>query len=146
MTKLYIIGKIPWEDVDSRGKGGKFETLDNEHTVSLLDVEFERAYFPVICKRCGTPNILIAEDIVPVESEERGMGVEIAHSDRACGKCVNCNGDMGARITIWEYPKGLFQNFAIDEEENCKSSDIGNFDSLIEDIIWAQEYREEYRE
>ena len=143
MTKLYIIGKIPWEDGDSRGKEGKFETLDNEHEVSLPDIEFERVYLPVICEKCGTPSLLIAEDIVPVESGERGMGAEIAHSDRAYGKCVNCKGDMDAGITIWEYPKYIFQKFAIDEEKNCKHSDIGNLDSLIEDIIWVQEYREE---
>ncbi|GAI26288.1 unnamed protein product [marine sediment metagenome] len=71
------------------------------------------------------------------------MGVEVTYSDRAYGKCVNCKWDMEAGITIWEYPKYVFQKFAIDEEENCKSSDIGNFDSLIKDIIWAQEYREE---
>jgi len=134
MTKLYIIGKIHREDGDSRGKEGMFETLDNEHAVSLPDREFKRVYLPVICEKCGAPNLLIAEDIVPVEKEERGMGAEIAHSDRAYSKCVSCKGDMAARITIWEYPEYIFQKFTIDEEENCKHLDIGNLDYLIEDI------------
>ena len=30
MTKLYLIGKIPWEDVDGIGEVGIFETLDTE--------------------------------------------------------------------------------------------------------------------
>ena len=146
MAKLYIIGKNPCEDVDSRGKEGIFETLDNEHPVSLPNVEFERVYLPVICKKCGAPNILTAEDIEPVESKEREMGVEVAYSSRAYGDCVNCNENMEARITMWGYPEYVLQIFEVDEEENCKSSEIGFLDSLIEDIIWAQKYREENRE
>ena len=71
------------------------------------------------------------------------MGMEILHSSQAYSDCVNCNGYMEARITIWEYPESVFQFFEMDEEENCKHPDVGNLDSLVEDVIWAQEYREE---
>ena len=140
MTKLYVIGKKYGE----RGREGFFETLDNEHDVPIPDIEeFERVYLPVICKGCRTPNLIIAEDIVSRKEEERGMGEEVAYYGQAYDKCISCNKDMDAEITLWEYSKGIFKDFNVDEKGNCKRTEIGNLDSLIKDIILAREYREE---
>jgi len=140
--RLYVVGKLPREDVDGVWEEGVFVILDNEHQVSLPDVEFERVYLPVVCKSCGAPNILVGEDIEAVSGTEREMGEEVIHSDRVYGKCVNCGKPMEARVDIYEYPSYSFQHFEVDEEDNCKCQDIGNLNLLIDDIVWAQKYRE----
>lgn len=135
-NNLLILGKIPHEGIEKKEKQIYFGVLDNVQSIALPDFEFERIYLPVICKKCGTTNLLVGEDVSSNKSEEdRGMGIEIEHWCSIEGVCEHCNAELEADVVIFEYPLATFQSFEVQCKNNCAPTYIGNLQVLIEDVI-----------
>ena len=87
------------------------------------------------------PNIL-SGDIEAVGRSEREMGHETIYSAKLYGKCMKCGNSMEAEVSVYEYPPGVINSLELERTKNCKYSDIGNLDNMIDDVIRTVLYRE----
>lgn len=132
--KIYVVGKVPFEDENRSGTSGFFDILEKDQQMVQLDLEFERMYLPVVCEKCGNPNLLISEDIYRDSSHERGMGDEYFYFPTFEGECSKCKNPLEAEVSFREYPEGAYSLPEIEHITNCKVvDDIGGLDALLKD-------------
>ncbi len=86
-------------------------------------IEFKDPNIKIRCTECKEENHIYMK-YLGTEKEQRTIGFEYEHTYRGESECSNCDEKMRLLITLYEFPKGIFNYIDINKKSCLLMDDI----------------------